>query len=107
MKTTIEAIEKLINLPKNANSYGSELVRQESIDAAKWHLGWLVDEFPNPKVAASPSGNVVLTWYREKDAGELSIEFIGDEREYSLLSNYSKDMHTDEEDLLDIVCGWK
>ena len=76
----VNRIDRLRELRQNWDSYGANPVDPDSIEVAKQ----LVRQFAQvtgidcPRVAASPAGNVALSWEWDEHSRELDLEILPD-----------------------------
>ncbi|WP_164103406.1 hypothetical protein [Candidatus Laterigemmans baculatus] len=72
----LDHLDRLRELPANWNSYGALPIADASIDYAKEILVALSSftGISRPRIAASPSGFVALSWEWEHDTRELDVE---------------------------------
>lgn len=72
----------------NWNGYGAEPVSQESFEKAKYFISMLPAWTPVPAVSASPSGQIMLEWYRApKQILSVSVSPIGQLHFSALVGN--------------------
>lgn len=79
LKSKIRAVQGLLALPSNWDSYGAERIDPRSVESALGRLRQLALITENePSVGASPSGYATLKWDWEDDSKHLEIEFHPD-----------------------------
>jgi hypothetical protein len=74
-------IDQLVGLEENWNSYGARKVDPRSIEFAKRlivDLANMSGDIACPQVAASPDGNVALSWQWHDHSRELNVEITPD-----------------------------
>ncbi|REJ95230.1 MAG: hypothetical protein DWQ34_06795 [Planctomycetota bacterium] len=77
---SLDGIERLGKLNHNWDSYGANPVVAESIEVAKLLVRMFaqVTGIDCPRIAASPAGNVALSWEWREHSRELDLEILPD-----------------------------
>lgn len=79
-ETCLREIDRLRDVVNNWNSYGALPVDRDSIEVARRLVAMLceVAGIDHPRVAASPAGNVALSWEWQQHTRELDLEIVAD-----------------------------
>ena len=76
----LDRIDRLRELKQNWDSYGAHPIDRNSIEVAKQLIRYYAQltNIDCPRVAASPSGYVALSWEWQESSRELDLEILPD-----------------------------